>query len=235
MPREQLTAVITGATSGIGLATAHRFAREGYDLAICARNSDRLEEVQQTIEREHSVKVVTSSCDLSSPAEATQFANFITDRFQQINVLVNNAADAPRATTAEITPEAFDQLLSLNVKAPFLITKKLIPILSGGSIINVSSLAALDPFPGLGIYGACKAWIDLWTKALAAELAGQKIGVFSIRPGAVATPMLKRAAPDFPMDQALHPDEVAELIFSLSIKPWRIASGDAINIQRGTV
>lgn len=231
MSRERQIAVITGATSGIGLATAHRFARAGYDLGICARNADRLEEVRQTIEREHRVQVVTSNCDLSSPIEATRFANFITDQFQQINVLINNAADAPRATTAEITSEVFDQLLSLNIKAPFLITKKLIPRLTGGSIINVSSLSAIDPFPGLGIYGACKAWIDLWSKALADELAGQGIAVFSVRPGSVATPLLARVAPQFPFDQALQPDEVAEVIFALTNPSWRIASGEAIDLQ----
>lgn len=231
MSREQQTAVITGATSGIGLATAHRFAQAGHNLAICARNEDRLEEVRQTLKREHGVQVVALSCDLSSPTEATRFAKFVTEQFQRITVLVNNAADAPRKTTSEISPEDFDHLLSLNIKAPFLITKKLLPLLTGGTIVNVSSLSAIDPFPGLGIYGASKAWIDLWTKSLAEELAGQRIKVFSVRPGAVETPMLRKVAPDFPADQALHPDQVAEVIFDLATGVCKIPNGSAIDVQ----
>ena len=101
-----------------------------------------------------------------------------------------------------------------------------------GVIVNVSSLAAADPFPGFSVYGGCKAWVETFTRAIAAE--GREFGLraFSVRPGAVETPMLRGVFPDFPRDQTLAPEDVAELIFSLTLPGLQYSSGEAIVIKK---
>ena len=100
----------------------------------------------------------------------------------------------------------------------------------GGVIVNVSSLAAVDPFPGFSLYGASKAWMDLLTVALATEGSEKGIRVCSIRPGAVETPMLRSLFPDFPTEQCVSPEAVAERIWGCVSDPQNYESGKAYEV-----
>ena len=96
---------------------------------------------------------------------------------------------------------------------------------AAATIVNVSSLSAIDPFPGFSLYGASKAWVDLLTEALATEGKECGIRVCSVRPGAVETPLLRGLFPDFPSDQCVSPDAVAEIILGCVASPEKFPSG----------
>ena len=104
-----------------------------------------------------------------------------------------------------------------------------------GVVVNISSLAAVDPFPGFSLYGASKAWLDLLTVALAAEGAEHGIRVYSIRPGAVETPLLRNLFPDFPADQCVSPHDVARQVWKCVDLPEKFASGSAFDVSVQTL
>jgi len=99
-------------------------------------------------------------------------------------------------------------------------------------IVNISSAASVDPFPGLVAYGGTKAWVNIWSKGLADEGRPLGIRVFAVAPGAVETKMLREAFPDFPADQTLDPMDVADMVFQLSLPECRYASGQTIMVQK---
>ena len=105
---------------------------------------------------------------------------------------------------------------------------------NAGTIINISSLSAIDPFPGFSLYGASKSWLDLMTLALAAEGKESNIRVCSIRPGAVETPMLRGLFPDFPSEQCVQPADIAEVIWGCVNDPATYPSGQAFPVTNQT-
>ena len=142
--------------------------------------------------------------------------------------LVNNAAVAPLAMLDETTDESFEETIQVNVKSVFYLTRAIWKHMKSqgrGVVINLSSLAAVDPFPGFSLYGSTKAWIDLMTTALAAEGKDHGLRVYSIRPGAVETQMLRGLFPDFPDEQTVSPDEVADKVWRCVSDPEQYKSG----------
>jgi NAD(P)-dependent dehydrogenase (short-subunit alcohol dehydrogenase family) len=226
--------LITGGSSGIGLAAARKFAENGFDLLIAARDPEKLERAKQQIE-EFEVHCECVSIDLSAdPARAGELADRAMGKFGRIDVLVNNAAFAALAPFDELSAEQFETTINVNHRAIFYLTQKVWPqmVAQGeGVIVNVSSLAAVDPFPGFSIYGAGKAWVDLLTHALADEGREHGVRVYSIRPGAVETPMLRGLFPDFPADQAVSADDVAAMIWYVSADESLKNSGQAFEVS----
>ena len=176
--------MVTGGSSGIGLAVSRRFAAEGYQLAICGRNEQKLTAAANVIDQValdagHVNKVFSFVADLADVAQAKSFAAATLDRFAQVDVLVNNAALAPLAEFDAISPESFEATTNVNIRSVFYLSQtiwksmKQRPAQVSKTIVNISSLAAVDPFPGFSLYGACKAWVDLLTEALATEGEGQ--------------------------------------------------------------
>ena len=146
--------------------------------------------------------------------QAKQFGEQVLEHFGHVDVLVNNAATAPLSPFEDISAETFESSINTNIRSVFYLTQLIWkhlkqraqanPLEQGrGVVVNISSLAAVDPFPGFSLYGSCKAWLDLITLALAAE--GKEFGlrVCSIRPGAVETPMLRGLFPDYPAEQCV--------------------------------
>jgi NAD(P)-dependent dehydrogenase (short-subunit alcohol dehydrogenase family) len=238
--------LITGGSSGIGLATAKLFAAQGYHLAICGRNGNALSAARESILAETSddTECLTLVADLNDIAQAKKIAQDVIDHFGHIEVLVNNAGAAPLAPFEEISAESFEAAINTNIRSVFYLTqavwKQMKQQLSAepssetgiraGIVVNVSSLAAVDPFPGFSVYGACKAWLDLITVALAEE--GKELGlrVCSVRPGAVETPMLRSLFPDYPEDQCLPPEAIAEVIMACVSEPDEWESGAAFGV-----
>jgi NAD(P)-dependent dehydrogenase (short-subunit alcohol dehydrogenase family) len=228
-------AAITGGTSGIGLATALHLAARGYRISVCGRDAGRLMEAARQLSAiREPAHAMTVPIDLTQTGAASQFIHATQSAWGRIDVLVNSAGVAVRAPVAELSDEALDRLLRANVVATFGTCRAVIPIMRNagrGCIVNVSSQAAIDPFPGFAVYGACKAWVDRFTNSLAAEVRRDGISVFSVQPGAVETPMLRGLFPDFPNDQALQPDDVAELIVRLADPAWNHCTGAMIPIR----
>lgn len=226
--------VITGASRGIGLATALRFARAGWGVVIAARHEAELRAAADQ------VGALGAACealavDVGSEAGARELIEVARRRFERVDVLVNNAGYAPRAELERFTTQEFEQAIAVNVAAVFLTTRAVWPLLKAqgaGTIVNVSSLASVEPFPGFSVYGACKAWVNLFTQATAAEGRPLGIRVFAVAPGAVETAMLRENFPQFPRERTLEPYEVAAVIEQVCSAPLACASGQTIIIRR---
>lgn len=230
MNEQPLTAMITGGSSGIGLATAALLFERGYRIAICGRDPQRLANAKQQILALDNRRddVAGFVADLGAPGTMQSFADSAVEFLGSINVLVNNAAVAPMQKFESIAAEQFESLVNVNVRSVFYLTQaiwKRMMESEGGTIVNISSLSAVDPFPGFSLYGASKAWMDLMTLALAAEGEPHNVRVCSIRPGAVETPLLRGLFPDFPADQCVAPQQVAKMVLGCVEQPQKYPSG----------
>lgn len=218
--------VVTGGGRGIGRATCLAFARRGDCILAAARTSSELQETQRQVERLGG-RCEISLCNVCHLDEVQSMAQDALEAFGRIDVLINAAGVAPLATFDDLHPDVFATILSVNVSGTYYTCREVWPVMvkqGGGVIVNVSSMASVDPLPGLGAYGAAKAWVNAWTRALAHEGRPRGIGVFCVAPGAVETRMLRDAFPDYPRDDALDPADVAEFIHALT-EPTFIHAG----------
>ena len=225
--------IVTGGSSGIGLATAARFVKEGYRVSICGRRSEALNKAVSQLGNPESVVSVCG--DIGQASTRQELVKQTLEKFGRIDVLVNNAGAAPLGDFATIDEGTFDSVLDTNVKAVFSLTQSIWPILlnnGGGSVVNISSMAAIDPFPGFSIYGASKAWIELFSKAIAGEGTDHSIRVCCIRPGAVETDLLRGLFPDFPADQCVSPKEIADRVWACVSDPENHPSGEAFTVSK---
>lgn len=228
------TCVITGASRGIGLASALRFARGGYNIVTAARHEADLDAAVEQISAAGG-ECLAVTADVAVPEDAAQIISAAFERFGRVDVLVNNAGRAPLAPLEDLSPDEFDAVTAVNMAGVYHMTRAVWPIMKqrgGGVIVNISSLAAFDPFPGFAVYGASKAWVNLFTKALAVEGKPHNIRVFAVAPGAVETTLMRAAFPDFPTDKTLAPDAVAAVIESVCDERMRAASGETICVRK---
>lgn len=236
MASTKKTCLITGSSAGIGLATAKRFAEEGFCVSICGRDRVKLEEAADSLRSSYGSENVLASCgDVASPEFLNQLVADTEREFGSVDVLVNNAGVAPLCDFASIEDELFENVLDVNVRAVFKLSKITWPVMQangGGTIINISSMAAVDPFPGFSIYGASKAWIELFTKAISAEGLEHGIRVCCVRPGAVETGLLRGLFPDFPTDQCVSPNDIADKVWQCVSLPEQFPSGDSITVMK---
>ncbi|MDA7978365.1 MAG: SDR family oxidoreductase [Pirellulales bacterium] len=226
---------VTGGSGGIGLATAKKFATQGYSVALCGRNEAKLAQAAAQIATDAAMECQAITIDLSQPQAGATFIADVLDRLGRVDVLVNNAGAAVMAPLEELAADEFERMLSVNVAATFHATQtawRAMQQQGSGVIVNVASQAAKDPFPGFAVYGACKAWAALFTQAIAKEGKPAGVRAYAVLPGAVETAMLRGVLPDFPAEQALAPADVAETIFALCQPPWRHASGSVIDIMK---
>ncbi len=226
--------IVTGGGSGIGRALCVRFAEAGAQVVAASRSRKALEETQ-TIVQKKGGRCEVESVDVSVAEQVDRLVAAVVDRFGRIDVLVNSAGVAPLGTVDAITPERFDRLVAVNVAGVFYGSRAVFEIMrerGGGVIVNLSSVASVDPFPGLAAYGATKAWVNAWTKGLADEGKEHGIRVYAVAPGAVETPMLRGAFPDFPVEEALAPSDVAELVYTLSQPVCRYVTGQTVFIKK---
>ena len=227
------TCVITGASRGIGLATALRFARAGCNIVAAARDGRSLEQAAEQI-RTAGAACETVAVDVSQPGGGARLIDAAVNRFKRVDVLVNNAGFAVLKPIDQTQLEDFDQTVAVNCRAVFQTTQAAWPQMKahGGVIINVSSVSSVDPFPGFSVYGACKAWVNIFTQAVAAE--GKEFGlrVYAVAPGAVETQMLQQLLPDLPEKYRLDPDAVAGVIESLCEDRAAPVTGQTIFVRK---
>jgi len=231
---EHQVVVVTGGGRGIGQAICRRFAREGAHIVAAARTDRELHETQELVERDGG-RCTAVQTDVASTDRLRFLIDGVARRLGRIDVLVNNAGMVARAAAADLSFTDFEKMLRVNVAAVFHTCKLVWPVMTvqgGGVIVNISSMAAKDPFPGLGTYGASKAWVNAFTLGLAAEGREANIRVFAIAPGAVWTEMLRSSFPDFPKKDALDPMDVAEMAWSLCNPTMANASGQTFYLTR---
>lgn len=237
------TAIVTGAGSGIGKATALRLARDGFAVVLAGRTAARLQAVADEIAAPDRVAVVPT--DVAKPEDiAALIAEAIT-RFGRLDVLVNNAAVAVFGGIEDVTPEAWDAQMRTNATAIFLAIKAALPHLekTGGNVVNVSSASGLRGDWGLFSYNATKGAVSNMTRALALDLGARGLRVNAVAPSLTATEMTARLTEDdtlmakfrdrIPMQRAAEPAEVADVIAFLAGEDARFVNGVILPVDGG--
>ncbi len=181
--------VITGASRGLGLALAEENARLGRNLILISLPGEDLEQKAQDIRKQYNVEVVTMEADLTQREDLDKVSNEISQKYQ-VDVLINNAGVGGTYRFLEASEDFLNLIIDLNIRATVMFTYRLLPQLmkqKQAYILNIASLAALNPLPYKTIYPASKAFIDFFTKSLAIELAGSNVIVSIAYPGPMPT------------------------------------------------
>lgn len=206
-------ALITGASKGFGRALAFALAREGISLAIDARDAGPLERVAR--ELAELVPVVAVPGDVTDAAHVHQLLAATERRFGRLDLVVNNASSigrSPMPPLASLSPATLDRVFATNVFAPLHVIRHALPLVQqhgGGTIVNISSDAAVNAYPGWGGYGASKAALEQLSRILAAELEGSGVSVIVADPGDMATDLHRAAVPEADVAALADPVDVA--------------------------
>lgn len=216
-------ALITGASSGIGKATALAFAASGIDVALVSRSQDKLDAVA-TAAQETGVKAKAYVLDLAKIEQVKAGIEAIATEFAGIDILVNNAGIAYTNTLEATTLSDWQQVMNLNLTSVFQCIQGILPIMRNqerGTIINIASIAGQQPFPGWGAYSVSKAALIALSKTLAAEERQNGIRVVSICPGAVNTPLWDTDTVQVDLNRSamLTPEIVAQSILHAVLMP----------------
>jgi len=211
-------ALVTGASRGIGRASALMLAHAGATVVLAARDELRLREVAKEIARAGG-RSFSLKLELLDETSIHNLVQEIQTRFGRIDILVNNAG-VTYSGKLEATPAAdWDHVMAVNVRGPFLICREVIPIMraqKSGRIINISSLVGVKGYALQTLYGASKHALRGMSIALAEELRPDNIRVHVICPGGVATEMITKVRPDIKTEELIEPREVAEMILYLA-------------------
>jgi len=224
--------IITGAGRGIGRATALRLTRAGANVLAVARTARDLEETARLCGP--GGRCATHVADVSRGNDVAGMVKCCTDEFGRLDALINNAGVAPLSLIEQMDDATFAELMAVNVQAVFYTCRAAWPWLrkSGGTIVSISSVAAIDPFTGFAAYGATKAWVNTFMHGLADEGRAHGIKVFAVAPGAVETQMLRGPFPDFPAEKTLQPDDVAGMVEWLLDERCQYATGETIYVRK---
>jgi 3-oxoacyl-[acyl-carrier protein] reductase len=220
----QTTALVTGATQGIGRATAFALGRAGYRVGVCARTPQAVERLVAEL-RAAGIEAAGRAGDVADPAQVDGVVRHVADALGEIEVLVNNAGVLIARPIAELTLEDWDTTMAVNLRGLFLMTRAVLPPMRAGGrgdIVNVASLSGRNGFAGGSAYAASKHAVLGFSRSLMLELRKEGIRVITVCPGSVATGMLH----DQPMlrpDPAriLQPEDVAETIVQALRLPRR--------------
>ena len=247
MPTEQQV-IVTGASSGIGRATALRFARAGAAVLAVGRDRGALADVAAAVEQEggQSATLVADVTDAEAPAAIVSAA---LDRFGGLTTLVNAAGIIGSGSVESTTDEQWDTMMDINVRAPFRLMRAAAPALiaSKGSVVNVSSVTGLRSFPGVLAYCVSKAGVDQLTRCAALELAPRGVRVNAVNPGVVISNLHRRGGMNednyaaflehsrttHPIGRPGDPPEIADLIFFLASPNAGWITGETISIDGG--
>jgi short-subunit dehydrogenase len=193
--------LITGASAGIGLATARSLAAAGAKVALAARSTDKLTQLAEELQRDGQAALVVPT-DMRNQAEVAQLVETTVQHYGQIDVLINNAGQAVAGTVAEVDVDQFQQVIELNVLGPIYAMQASVPKMrehGGGIIINVSSMVSKMHLPGLGGYAATKAALNMLSDTARGELAPDNIRVITIYPRMTATDFGRNSLGNRPM------------------------------------
>ena len=245
-------AVITGGTSGIGFATAQKFAAQGFDLVLVARNADGLRRAEQQLAGPGR-RVSGVVADLSVPGQLPAIAAAVQAAAPTIDVLVSNAGLAKFAPVLEYSSQDYDDLFDFNVRGPFLLLQALLPRLlaSQGSIVVISTYWAQKMLGGRpsSLYSASRGAMVALVKALASELGEQGVRINAVAPGSTETETLlgwranlpearqtefeQEIARSYPLRRLGSPAEIAEAVFFLASAQSSWITGQVLQVDGG--
>lgn len=222
------TALVTGATHGIGRATAFALGRAGYRVGVCARTAETVQALVAEL-RESGFEAAGRACSVAEPDEVTALMEHVARTLGEIGVLVNNAGVLIARPIEELTLEEWDVTMATNLRGLFLMTRAVLPPMRArgrGDIVNVASLSARTGLAGGSAYAASKHGVLGFGRSLMLELRKEGIRVVTICPGSVDTGMLR----DQPMlkadpDRILRPEDVASaIVHALQLPDRALAS-----------
>ena len=232
------TAFITGATSGIGKATAEIFAKNNIRLILCGRRAERLEELKEELSK--LTEVTTLQFDVRDRFDvADQIANLPKD-FQQIDILINNAGNAHGLSAIQDgSIDDWDAMLDINVKGLLYVSKAIIPQMTtrnSGFIVNIGSIAGKEVYPNGNVYCASKHAVNALNKAMRIDLNKHSIRVSGIHPGAVETEFsevrfkgdTQKAAKVYTGYKALQAEDIADIIHFVITRPYHVNIEDLV-------
>jgi 3-oxoacyl-[acyl-carrier protein] reductase len=203
------SALVTGGSSGIGLAIARALAEDGYELTLAARNVTRLDAAAAEL------GATVVSADVSSEDDCVRLVVAHAKAHDGLDVLVNSAGVGFAGTVGDTTTKRFDLQLAVNLRGAFLVTREALPLLraSRGYVVNLASIAGTIPTPGLSSYGAAKAALIALTRSLDREEADNGVRATALCPGFVDTPMTGWTGLD--RERMIQPEDCAELVRAL--------------------
>jgi NAD(P)-dependent dehydrogenase (short-subunit alcohol dehydrogenase family) len=239
---EGKTAIVTGGTTGIGLAIAERFAREGAHVFVTGRRKDRLEAAVAKIG--HNATGVQG--DVSNLADLDRLYAAVAAEDRRIDVLYANAGGGEFATLEQVTEKHFDETFGVNTKGTLFTVQKALPLLNdGASVILQASTAGSVGNAAFGVYGASKAAVRSFARTWAAELKDRSIRVNAISPGTIDTPGIDGLSPDpdqlksylvssIPLGRIGRPEEVADAALFLASDQSTFITGIELFVDGGT-
>jgi 3-oxoacyl-[acyl-carrier protein] reductase len=250
MKLDQRVAIITGAGSGIGRASAILFAKEGAKIVVADINEEGGKKTVDDIKADGGEAIFIRT-DVSKASDVKNLIESCKDQFGKIDILFN-VAGTPQNNTPieEYDEELFDKILSVNVKSVFLTTKYVIPVMKAagkGVILNLASMGGVRARPGTNVYASSKAAVIHFSKAVAVEVAANKIRVNYINPAAVDTPMLPQFRPSgmdleefyqsakesMPLGRIAKPEDVAYAALFLASDESSLVTGTGIDVNGG--
>ena len=228
--------LITGASSGIGKATAKKFAQQGYDLILCGRRAHKLNELKNSFSKEINTEILLF--DVRDNKEVSKALNALSDKWKKIDILVNNAGNAHGFSSIDKgNIEDWDTMIDGNVKGLLYVSKAVIPQMverKTGHIINLSSVAGKQTYENGGVYCASKKAVEALSEGMRLDLTKHGIKITNIAPGAVSTEFsevrfkgdTEKANKVYEGYEPLLAEDIADLIFYTANAPSRVTIAD---------
>ena len=209
-----MTALITGASRGIGKAIALELVSLGYDLAMPGRDLTLLGKTAEEAEK-RGVRTLCIEADLTDSTTCPMIVERAAAEFGGIDLLVNCAGLSAAGSFTEASPELWDKVFAVNAKAPFFLSQAALPYLKKSvkpTVINISSVVGFKGYANQSVYASSKHALAGFTQVFAKEVQPFGIRVHLISPGGVATEMVKQMRPDIKADELIQPEEIAEIV-----------------------
>jgi NADP-dependent 3-hydroxy acid dehydrogenase YdfG len=232
------TAFITGATSGIGKATAEIFAKNNIRLILCGRRAVRLEKIQQELSK--LTEVTTLQFDVSKRSEVENAIASLPEKFKTVDILINNAGNAHGLSTIQDGDvDDWDAMIDINVKGLLYVSKAIFPQMiarNNGFIVNIGSIAGKEVYPNGNVYCASKYAVNALNKSMRIDLNKHNIRVAAIHPGAVETEFskvrfkgdLEKTKSVYTGYKALQPEDIADIIHFVVTRPYHVNIEDLV-------